>query len=379
MKTFKYIAALAALVTLFSCEREYEKTMIADESSFVAPVLQEISDIIIDANNTKVEAVTFVWTPADFGVSTQVEYSVYAQSNSENEVHHALLGSSFTTSLSIGKDDLNSLAVSDLALPRNATSPINVWVVAAITGQNAGSIKSSNTLNFNITTYDPPKDWVFFPGYYNGWGDNNDKEPWRVWEKEGGTGVYRTIVQLAEDKDNTPGICPLKLYMNGSWLGGSDGYVATWDNWDYGDKDGNWGVPASEPINIIEFSKSKKSASRTHISGVGLIGGFAASGWSSDVDFQYDNVNNLWVTPEISFADGDEFLVRLNASWDGKFKFGGPLKKTDVIKDGDGNVVEAWELVNDGNASNIVIPSAGTYVMTLHANRTPVVLEMTKK
>jgi len=35
--------------------------------------------------------------------------------------------------------------------------------------------------------------------------------------------------------------------------------------------------------------------------------------------------------------------------------------------------------VNDGNAENIAIPEAGTYVFKLYANRTPRVLVMEKK
>lgn len=373
MKTLKYLTiAAVALLALCSCEREFKKTQLVPESQFVAPVLQEISDIVIDANNNKVEAVVFVWSPASFGVQTQIEYSVYAKSLVNSEEHEALLGTSYTTSLSIAKEDLNSLAVSELALPRNAKSPVSVWVEAAVTGLNVSGIASQNTIDFNVTTYDPPKGWVFFPGYYNSWGDSNDKEHWRVWEVEGGSGVYRTIVELKEDKDNTPGICPLKLYMDGAWLGGADGYVATWDNWDYGDKDGNWGVPADETINIIEFNKNKKAASRTALAkGVGLIGSFSASGWNSDVKFQYDNTNNLWVIEEVSLASGDEFLIHLNEAWD-KFKYGGPLKASDAVEGG-------FDLVQGGDSANIPVTDGGTYKLILHANRTPMVLEMVKK
>ena len=379
MKVTKYIAMAATVLSLCACEREFVKTTVADESKFVAPVLQPVSDVVVDANNNKVESVTFVWSPASFGVSTQIDYNVYAMSVVEEDEYVALLGSTSATSLSVTKEDLNSLAVSDLALPRNATSELTVWVHAQVSGLRGNETVSENKITFNITTFDPPKDWVFFPGYYNSWGDNNDKEEWRVWEVEGGTGVYRTLVKLKEDAANTPGICPLKLYMNGAWLGGKDGYEATWEGWDYGDANGNWGVPADEPINIIEFNKSKKTASRTHISGVGLIGSFSASNWEKDVFFEYDDKNNVWVTPEVTFAAGDEFLVRLNESWDGKFKHGGPLKATDVLKDADGNPIEAYELVNDGSAENIAIPEAGTYVFKLYANRTPRVLVMEKK
>lgn len=372
MKATKYIAMAAAVLSLCACEREFVKTTIADESKFVAPVLQPVSDVVVDANNNKVESVTFVWSSASFGVSTQIEYNVYAMSEVEEEEYVALLGSTSATSLSVTKEDMNSLAVSELALPRNATSSIEVWVLAKISGLATKEIESTNKITFDITTFDPPKDWVFFPGYYNSWGDNIDKEEWRVWEVEGGSGVYRTIIQLKEDADNSKGFCPFKLYMNGAWLGGKDGYEATWEGWDYGDKDGNWGVPAAEPINIVEFSKSKKTVSRTHLEkGVGLIGSFAASNWSSDVKFQYDNKNNLWVIEEVALAAGDEFLVHLNEAWD-KFKYGGPLKASDAVEGG-------FDLVQGGDSANIPVTDGGTYKLILHANRTPMVLEMVKK
>lgn len=366
MKVFKYIAiAAASVLALSACEREYTKTMIAEESAFVAPQVMSMADVVIDANNNKVESVTFVWTPADMGVSAQIEYSLYLQAAGAT----ALVGQTYGTSLSIAKNDLNSLVLSELGLARNATTPVSAYVLASLAASQK-DLRSSNTVDFKITTFDPPKDWVFFPGFYNDWGNSNDKEEWRVWEVEGGKQVYRTIVELSEDATNTPGICPLKLYMDGSWLGGSDGYVATWDNWDYGDKDGNWGVPASEPINIIEFSKAKKSASRKFIKCVGLIGSFAPSGWNTDVHFVFDHSKNVWETPAVELSDSDEFLVRLSEDW--SYKYGGGTQKSDAIEGG-------VELENDGNAANIKSPGAGTYIMKLYANRTPVVLVMEKQ
>lgn len=363
----------AAVLALVSCEKEVVKTTIPSADRFTGPTLSELSDVIVDANNNKVEAVVFTWTPADMGVQTQIDYSLYVSyTGADGAAHEALLGTTPSLSLTVSKNDFNSLAVTDLAIPRNETGTLKAWVVATILGLNAGTVRSTNDITFDFTTFDPPKDWIFLPGYYNSWGDSNDKEEWRVWEVEGGTGIYRTVVKLAEDATNTPGICPLKLYMDGSWLGGADGYEATWEGWDYGDKDGNWGVPASEPINIIEFSKAKKTASRTPVSGVGLIGDFAPSNWGSDVFFDYDATKNVWVSPAVTFEAGKGFLIRLNESWDAKFKYGGATKKSDAVEDG-------FELENDGNAANITIPEAGTWVMKIYFNRTPAVLVMEKQ
>ena len=158
MKVTKYIAMAATVLSLCACEREFVKTTVADESKFVAPVLQPVSDVVVDANNNKVESVTFVWSPASFGVSTQIDYNVYAMSVVEEDEYVALLGSTSATSLSVTKEDLNSLAVSDLALPRNATSELTVWVHAQVSGLRGNETVSENKITFNITTFDPPKD-----------------------------------------------------------------------------------------------------------------------------------------------------------------------------------------------------------------------------
>lgn len=368
MKALKYIIVSAvSLLALSACEREFEKTMVPEAGSFKAPVLYAMSDVVVDQNNNKSEEVVFHWKAADMGVPAEVEYSLFAVATAGDEFLETLVGSTTNTSFSIGKKELNGIVVGPLKQPRNVASEISVYLEASLKGLNAGTVTSA-PIQFSVTTFDPPKDWVFFPGLYNSWGDNIEKPEWRVWEKEGGTGVYRTIVELTPMEDSN--ICPLKLYMDGKWLGAKDGYTATWEGADYGDKDGNWGVKTPELVNMIEFNKAKKQASRKYVGSVSLIGDFAPSNWSANVDLVYDHEKNIWVSPEVTFEAGKEFLIRLGTSWD--YKFGGGTDKSADIEGG-------VELEQSGSASNIKIPEAGTYVMTIYANRTPIVLVMTKK
>lgn len=74
---------------------------------------------------------------------------------------------------------------------------------------------------------------------------------------------------------------------------------------------------------------------------VGIIGGFAASGWGSDVVMTSADGGITW-TADVTFAAGDEFKVRFNGNWD--YNLGG------------GNVL-------DGD--NIKVAEAGTYTVTL--------------
>ena len=82
----------------------------------------------------------------------------------------------------------------------------------------------------------------------------------------------------------------------------------------------------------------------------------------------YDEVNNLWVSPAITFSGDKNFLIRLNESWDDKY---GTNNEASTGVEG------GLKLVKGGGDINV--PSTGTYIMKLHGNRTPFVLVMEKQ
>ena len=72
----KYLATLAmAAFTFASCETDVEQVQLAPETEFVAPVLNEQGDIIVNADNVDVEAVTFTCSEADFGQAVAISYN----------------------------------------------------------------------------------------------------------------------------------------------------------------------------------------------------------------------------------------------------------------------------------------------------------------
>ncbi len=359
----KYIAKIAfsalCVLGLMSCERDFEMTKISSESSFVAPTVLEVGDVIVDSNNNKVESVTFNWTDASFGAPVQIQYSLYLTYGGAE----VLAGRSFTNSLTIGKGDLNSFACSDLGVGKNETAEIGAYVVAALYGTDISTVRSTNTIAFSITTFDAPKSSIFLPGFYNGWNSAKGE----FWEMEGGSKVYRTLVAFSEDPDNTAGFCPFKLYVDGAWLGYNDGYEPDWGRV-FENNDGNWAVPVGEEINLLTVNINTKTGSRETVSSVGLIGSFAESGgWANDVLFTYDPDENVWKTPVVTLTAGDEFLVRLNGSWDAKYKWGDGSAKSSEVAGG-------FELVNSGEAANIKSPGDGSYIVKLYGNHTPFVI-----
>ena len=365
MKKSIYIVllAFAALFSFASCEREYVPKEVGTES--VAPVLSTVSDQYIDANNSKAESVIFNWTPASFGAPVQIQYTLYLTRAGADDV---LVGQTFATYVSVEKATINSGAVA-LGIEKNGTGSVGAKVVASVYAGPGGSSSFamsnvSNTINFNVSTFEAPKDWIFLPGVYNGWGDSNEKEEWKVWEMDGGSKIYRTLVQF-ESADWCEGFCPFKLFANGSWLGYNDGYEPAWGRI-YPNDDGNWAVPASEPINFITVNMTTKKGTREAVSKVGIIGSFCGWNESDEVSFVYDKVNNVW-DATVTFAADDEFLVRLNGDWGGENKYGTATNPSGDIKNG-------YELENGSTAANIKAPGAGTYTVRLYTNRTPFVI-----
>ena len=362
-KIMNRVLTLASVLFTFifvGCTREFEKTTLSAPTAFKAPTLEAISDVVVDKNNNKVEAVTFNWSPADFGAPTQVEYVLYLR----NGGNTGRLGSSFANSLTVSKGDINALATGDLNIAKNETAPVEAFLVASVYGTDAGSVES-NAITFNVTTFDAPKDCIYLPGFYNGW----VQEKTDMWEMEGGSKIYRMLVKLAVNEN---GDAPFKMSIYGTWTGLNDGYTADWDA-DFGDKDGNLSVPAEELINFITVNVNEKKVYREHVTSMDIIGGFAASeGWSKPVLFDYDVDANVWKTEPLAFAAGDEFLIRLNGNWDAKNKYGTATAPSSEIPGG-------FELEQSGDASNVVCAEAGTYVVKVYANHTPFVLVMEKQ
>ena len=81
MKSLKYMAIAAIAALAASCTLDLPKEQISSE--LTAPVLRPVSNVLSDANTTKVEQVIFTWDPADFGAKTEILYSVYAELGKE--------------------------------------------------------------------------------------------------------------------------------------------------------------------------------------------------------------------------------------------------------------------------------------------------------
>lgn len=358
MKKMKYIAILAVSALMSACTLDMEKTYLGEAESHVAPVLSEVGDVVSDANTSGVEQVTFTWSSADFGASVQLQYTVYAKVGDKV----APLGSSFTNYFSISKGDLVGTLCNDLGADKNKDVAVESYVEVNVYRSTSTEPVVSNSVSYNVFTYLPAKKNIWLPGAYQGW----DQFGTAVWEEAAGSSKYKFLVNVS---DGGEGPFYFKVVDEGqNWVGMNDGYKAVeWEVADPENTDGNFSVPVTDPIIWLTIDTKKKEVFREVMTKVGLIGGF--NGWdeSSEPGFTYNTGDDVWESPVISFDGSSGWLVRLNKSWD--LKYGGPVPSSDVEG--------GFELVQGG--SDIPSPEAGDYVVRLHTNRTPFVIEYVKQ
>lgn len=360
MKSLKYMAIAAVAALAASCTLDLPKEQISSE--LTAPVLRPVSNVLSDANTTKVEQVVFTWDPADFGAKTEILYSVYAELGKEK----ALVGQNYKNSLSINKGDLVGIVCSSLNGEKNSDVTISAYVEATLKDVVNSPVLSSEKVSFMVHTFLPPKKSIWLPGKYQEWSQFGTE----ILEVEAGTSTYKILVDVSNEAE-TPYYFKV-VDENQSWVGMNDGYKPEgWEVADPANADGNFSVTAEEPIMWLTINTKQKTVAREVVSKVAMIGSFESNNWneSTEPKFTYDPAKNVWESPVISFKAGDEWLLRLNGSWE--HKYGDAVATTDIAG--------GFELTKGNDAKNIPAPGAGDYVVRLHANRTPIVVTYEKQ
>lgn len=115
---------------------------------------------------------------------------------------------------------------------------------------------------------------------------------------------------------------------------------------------GNLSVPGAGYYHLVANTVNN-TWSATLINQISLIGSFAASGWSNDVDMVYSSSSNTW-TGTIVTAAGDQFKFRINHDWGLNYGESG----------GKGSLSPGGDNIGDAG-KNFAVP-AGTHKITLY-------------
>lgn len=361
MKFVKYLSLfVAAAAALVSCETGIEEAQLMPADEFVAPVLAEQSDIVVNADNLKAESVIFTCSKAEFGLPVQIAYKLYLQ---HGEVT-ILAAENNHPVISLDKQTFNGLAMNQLGIPAGQSGQVSAYV-EAVAGQSDFKTAASNTISFNVTTYRAPLSVYYMCGHFvNAW---DIKNAVMVWEKAAGTRQYEALVNMVADPGN--GLAGFKVMPGREWSGdwGYDAFSSLSSNFTKA-PDGNLVLP--EGAAHIKFNITNKTIEAvSYPNGVDIAGSWDAS-WGKPIKMNYDYLTNTWRSAE-KVPAGSEYKIRMNCDWAvsyGVSTGGGTTgKAAQPLGDLD-TITEAYEV--DGS-DNIKIPGTGDVTVVLHAERVP--------
>lgn len=364
MKLFKNIILFTAAVLFAACQTDVETPQLYNPENFVAPVLSECGDIIVNADNSNSENVIFSWTAADFGQPVQILYSVYLTLDGKE----GLIGTSNSTSFAISKGDINGIVINSLGTVANEKAEgITAYVTAQVANtSNYAPIKSEPSNAFSVQTYAAPLKWLYLCGEFNGWKETSAPI---FWETNGGTNTYTCMIDFSESSDQKNSFFKVLPEQSWSTSYGKDALKASWTIAD--NADGNLSMPITDAtiheitVNMIVMTIDQKAIGKS----LGLSGTFNDWGKNApDAAFTYDALNSIWKTDVVALEAGQEIKVRADGAWTTNWGTSG--KNSTAVPGG-------IELAAGGD--NLTVPESGNFIVVLHANRTPFVLEFQKQ
>ena len=126
----------AALGMIAGCQKP-EMIQIAAPEDVKAPVLEAVQGPIeITPTNMALEKVTFNWSAADYGVATQVNYSLEAATAAAPDTKVTITSGITGTTAELTYDQLNQILFNDLKLADGAAEDV-LFMVGAKVGEYA--------------------------------------------------------------------------------------------------------------------------------------------------------------------------------------------------------------------------------------------------
>ncbi|MFD1185042.1 SusE domain-containing protein [Pontibacter rugosus] len=327
---------LMASLVLMSCEKDEDMTILRVGD---APVVSaSVTDLALTQEEEGSAAITFKWSPADYGYQAAVNYSIqYDVAGNEfagaKEVAVANL-----TEKTFTVNEFNALAAK-LKLPVGMASDMELRVKADISSEVTPLYSQPITVSvvpyLDIIEYTS----LYVPGLYQGW-------------------TPGSAPKVSSLQDN--GVFEGYVYMNTIAEGFKFTSQPNWDGPNYGagatagtlsDDGGASNLTVSEPgfyLLKVDVNKLTWSATKTNWA---VTGNATPKGWVSDSvtdhDMTYDEERGVWAITLPLTAGAIKF--RANDAWG--------------LNYGDNKPADGF--VDQGSEDNIVVEEAGTYEIVL--------------
>ena len=197
MKITKYILTLAAAIGMFAGCQKAEMVQMAAPEDVLAPVLSDVAgEVIVDAKTMTNDSLEFQWTKADYGVNTQISYSVeVAVAGSDKK---AVVTSNITVApdkepvVKVTYETLNKVFLTSLELEPETLTDVNFYVSSQV-GQSVKVYSNAVASKVSAASaeIDYPKMTVV--GNYQGWSPG---KPQYVFDFAGDDKAYEGLVDF---------------------------------------------------------------------------------------------------------------------------------------------------------------------------------------
>ena len=353
-RIFLSILILAGL--LVSCDpNRLEVAKTYPEGEIKAPALASMPGVnVSQANYDENGVVTFKWSPADFGMETAVNYSLFMTNPDGKDVRIA--SGIYNTEYEIDYKSLYNKLIGEsyLALPKGATHSVPTYVTASI-GNDYYVVKSQPVnVEFSIARISTGINMLYLSGDFNG----NHPDRNGIEETTSGSKKYEGLVNMKSSVAANTFRFREYTYAGsneGDYYGDNGGALA---------KGGN-PIAATAELSYVKADLEAGTYSVETLGGSIRLCGFNGSWWfGSCPELVYNEEENAWIgTAE--YQSGN-FRISIHNSWGYTF---GPKRIEDLIcKDGSDIKIYHNNIGKPilGGDANFKLSSPGTYTFKFY-------------
>ena len=304
---------MAAAVAMLAGCYQPEMNMIAAPEDVVAPVLEAVEGPIeITPTNMVDGKVAFNWSAADFGVATQVNYSLLAATAAAPEATVSITSGLTNTTAEVDYETLNGILFNDLKLNDGIEEDV-LFTVSAKVGEYAPVYSNSIAVACKVTAAEKQYPKLYVVGSYNGW--SHDKNQY-LFDFAGDDVVYQAVVDFGADGvDHSAN--EFKI-TGGAW--GKDEHSMSGAH-DPESKTIALVAGGGDNINVYQakrfyhltFDRALTLTADFSFDQLGVIGDF--NGWGADVVMEFNAAKQRFYA-DVEFPADGGFKFRADAGWD---------------------------------------------------------------
>lgn len=316
MKITKYFLSMAAAAAMVAGCYKPEMNQIVAPEDVVAPVLEAVEGPIeITPSNMVDGVVAFTWSAADYGVSTQINYSLEAATAAAPDAKVTITSGITTTSTEVDYETLNAILFNDLGLADGVAEDVNFSIGVKV-GEYAKIYSNAVTVSCKVTAAEKTYPTLTVAGSYayNNWTPGKGQF---VFDFDGTDAKYSGVIDFGED------VSALQFKFVGAAFGQNEFSVPS----------GEAQAPEAAELPLVAGGGDNISAYTTHryysltldkatpkviknfsFNSLGVIGDATPTGWDADTDMQF-NADKQRFYVDLTLVDG-KIKFRADDAWD---------------------------------------------------------------